>query len=160
LVSGYASNCPEYLDLFFAAGKIGAVLHNLNWRLTAHELGEVVADAEPRVLFYGPEWSPQVERLRPVLESTREIVALGEPSPGDWSLSERERESAEIRELPDLGLDHPWGIYYTGGTTGLPKVGRSFRPRRGPAATVLPRWRPQHLHGASGARRGHDDSLP
>ncbi len=44
-VSVYASNCPEYLDLFWAAGKIGFVLHNLNWRLTVHELTQIVADA-------------------------------------------------------------------------------------------------------------------
>ena len=29
--------------------------------------------------------------------------------------------SAELRDIPELSLDDPWGIYYTGGTTGLPK---------------------------------------
>ena len=55
-VSVYASNCPEYLDLFWAAGKIGFVLHNLNWRLTVHELTQIIADAEPVVLFYSADW--------------------------------------------------------------------------------------------------------
>ena len=35
-VAVYASNRPEYLDLFWAAPKIGAMLQNLNWRLTVH----------------------------------------------------------------------------------------------------------------------------
>jgi len=41
-VSVYASNCPEYVDLFWAAGKIGFILHNLNWCLTVHELRQIV----------------------------------------------------------------------------------------------------------------------
>ena len=59
-VSVYASNCPEYLDVFWAAVKLGFILHNLNWRLTVHELGRLVADAEPIVLLYSEEWREQV----------------------------------------------------------------------------------------------------
>jgi len=81
LVSVYSSNCPEFVDLFWAAGKIGAILQNLNWRLTVHELREIVTDAEPRVLFYSPDWCSQVEELRPSLDSIREVIAFGEPAP-------------------------------------------------------------------------------
>ena len=121
LVSVYSSNCPEFVDLFWAAGKIGAILQNLNWRLTVHELREIVTDAEPRVLFYSPDWCSQVEELRPSLDSIREVIAFGEPASGDHSFSERDGQPERIEDLPDLSLDHPWGIYYTGGTTGLPK---------------------------------------
>ncbi len=125
-VSVYASNCPEYLDLFWAAGKIGAILHNLNWRLTVHELREIVADADPIVLLYGPDWQSQVEELRSSFETVREVVALGardadHPGSGDRPFTERDRQSEVLTDLPDLTLDDPWGIYYTGGTTGLPK---------------------------------------
>ncbi|MDJ0924218.1 MAG: long-chain fatty acid--CoA ligase [Acidimicrobiia bacterium] len=120
-VSVYASNCPEYLDLFWAAGKIGFVLHNLNWRLTVHELRQIVADAEPVVLFYSDDWRDQVEELRPSFTTIRDVVAFGEPLDGDRSFSERDSSPAELGPRPDLGLDDVWGIYYTGGTTGLPK---------------------------------------
>ncbi|MCP4204155.1 MAG: long-chain fatty acid--CoA ligase [bacterium] len=121
LVSVYSSNCPEFVDLFWAVGKIGAILHNLNWRLTVHELREIVADAEPVMLFYSPDWQSQVEELRPSFESIREVIAFGEPAPGERSFSERELQPEQLDGLPQLTLDHPWGIYYTGGTTGLPK---------------------------------------
>ena len=33
-----AHNCVEFLDVWFACGKLGAILQALNWRLTAGEL--------------------------------------------------------------------------------------------------------------------------
>ena len=120
-VAVYASNCPEYLDLFWAAGKLGAVLQNLNWRLTVRELEGIVAAGEPTLLAYGPEWRSQVDELRPTLTTVREVVALDDPGPGDRAFAERESHSEALDDPPDLTLDDPWGIYYTGGTTGLPK---------------------------------------
>ncbi len=120
-VAVYASNCPEYLDLFWAAGKIGAVLQNLNWRLTVRELEGIVAGGEPELLIYGHEWRSQVDELRPSLGTVRELVALAEPRAGDRAFAERDRQSEALADLPQLTLDDPWGIYYTGGTTGLPK---------------------------------------
>jgi fatty-acyl-CoA synthase len=120
-VSVYASNCPEYMDLFWAAGKIGAILHNLNWRLTVHELRQIVAAAEPVALFYSPDWRAQVDELRSSFDTLREVVAFGEPGPGDRSFGERDGQSDLLTDPARLTFDDPWGIYYTGGTTGLPK---------------------------------------
>ena len=120
-VAVYASNGPEYLDLFWAAPKIGAVLQNLNWRLTVHELQGIVAAGSPRVFLYGPDWQPQTEQLKPSFTTVRQVVALGEPAAGEVALAEREALGAEAVVMPALTLDDPWGIYYTGGTTGLPK---------------------------------------
>jgi fatty-acyl-CoA synthase len=119
-VAVYAGNRAEYLDLFFAAQKTGIVLQNLNWRLTVHELSGIVADGEPTLLVYSPEWSEQVEELRPGL-TAKHVVAMGDPAPADVALAARMNEGPTAPAQPELGLDHPWGIYYTGGTTGLPK---------------------------------------
>ncbi len=120
-VSVYASNCPEYVDLFWAAGKIGCILHNLNWRLTVHELRQIVGDAEPTVFVYGEDWRAQTSELRSSLTADAHVVALGEPAPGDRSFAERDTMSTVLDDRPELELDDIWGIYYTGGTTGLPK---------------------------------------
>ena len=58
-----AHNCVEYLDVWFACGKLGVILQTLNWRLTPGELGELIRDAEPKVLVYGPEFVPQARVL-------------------------------------------------------------------------------------------------
>jgi fatty-acyl-CoA synthase len=121
-VSVYASNCLEYLDLFFACGKLGAILHNLNWRLTVFELQGLIADAEPKVLFYSSDWREQVNELRPGLASVQHVIALDQPAhSNDKLFAEREDCSSILTVRPDLHMDDAWGIYYTGGTTGLPK---------------------------------------
>lgn len=120
-VAVYASNCPEYLDLFWAAGKTGVILQNLNWRLTVHELRGIIADGEPEVLVYGDDWRAQVDELRPSLDTVRHVVAIGQGAEDDRHISERDDQSTSFDAWPELSMDDPWGIYYTGGTTGLPK---------------------------------------
>ena len=48
-------------------------------------------------------------------------MAFGEQRQGERPFSERDSESANLEGRPELTLDDPLGIYYTGGTTGLPK---------------------------------------
>ncbi|MEN8233828.1 MAG: long-chain fatty acid--CoA ligase [Actinomycetota bacterium] len=120
-VAVYASNRPEYLDLFWAAPKIGAMLQNLNWRLTVHELSGIIADGEPKVLVYSEDWRPQLEELKASFATIDHVVAMANPGPGERDMAERDEMSEALADVPDLTLDDPWGIYYTGGTTGLPK---------------------------------------
>ncbi len=121
-VSVYATNCVEYLDILFACGKLGAIQHNLNWRLTVTELEGIANDADPVVLIYSPEWREQVNALRTRVPSIKHWVALGEPAAAsDLQFSERDTHPDTFTDYPDLHPDDPWAIYYTGGTTGLPK---------------------------------------
>jgi len=120
-VAVYASNRSEYLDLFWAAPKIGAILQNLNWRLTVHELTGIIASGEPRVLIYSEDWRTQVEKLKSSLTTVEHVVAMTNPGAGERDFAERASMSAVLTHVPEMELDDPWGIYYTGGTTGLPK---------------------------------------
>jgi len=120
-VAVYASNRSEYVDLFWAAPKIGAILQNLNWRLTVHELRGIVEDGEPKVLIYSEDWRDEVEELKPSFTTIEHIVAMTNPGPGERDFSERDAMSSETPDRPELSQDDAWGIYYTGGTTGLPK---------------------------------------
>jgi len=120
-VAVYASNRAEYLDLFWAAPKIGAILQNLNWRLTVHELTGIVESGAPKVFVYSEDWRPQTEELKASFGTVEHVVAMTDPHPGECDLAEREEMSDRLPPVPNLDLDDPWGIYYTGGTTGLPK---------------------------------------
>ncbi len=120
-VAVYATNRPEYLDLFWAAPKIGAILQNLNWRLTVHELKGIVESGAPKVLIYSEDWRAQVEELKPSCTTVEHVMAITNPGPGERDIAERDAQSATLADRPELDLDDPWGIYYTGGTTGLPK---------------------------------------
>jgi fatty-acyl-CoA synthase len=117
-----AMNCVEYLDLWFACGKIGAIIQLLNWRLTPHELGGLLADATPTVFIYGPDFVPQTDALRAGAPSVRHFVALDHPvQAGDEAFADRERYPDGEPPEVDLAWHDPWAICYTGGTTGLPK---------------------------------------
>jgi fatty-acyl-CoA synthase len=114
-VAVLAMNCVEYLDLWFACGKLGAIMQTLNWRLTPRELAGLIADATPRVLIYGPDFAAAVDALRAHADSVQHFVAL------DSDFSERDHFSDTPTLPTELSWDDPWVICYTGGTTGLPK---------------------------------------
>lgn len=120
-VAVYASNKAEYLDLFWAAPKIGAMLQNLNWRLTAFELQGIIESGAPKVLIYSEDWRSQVGQLKPSFTTVEHVVAMTGPDHGERDFAERKTLSDKLPDTPELSLDDPWGIYYTGGTTGLPK---------------------------------------
>ncbi|MCL4256548.1 MAG: AMP-binding protein, partial [Anaerolineae bacterium] len=63
-VAVYATNSFEYLDIWMACGKIGAILQNMNWRLSVTELADLLVDATPKLLFYSDEFMEQVDSLR------------------------------------------------------------------------------------------------
>ncbi|HEU4321744.1 MAG TPA: long-chain fatty acid--CoA ligase [Roseiflexaceae bacterium] len=121
-VAVLAQNCVAYLDIWFACGKLGAVLQTLNWRLTPRELAALVEDAAPRVLVYGPEYAEQARALC----AGRRLQGLaleagGHAAPGDATLADREALPDSPPPPAELGWDDPWVICYTGGSTGLPK---------------------------------------
>jgi len=117
-----AKNCVEYLDLWFALGRIGGIMQTLNWRLTPYELEKLLTDGAPIALVYGSEFISQVNALRGKIPNLRYYVTLGEKaSPEDILFSEREYFSDDPLPEVDLDWDTPWVICYTGGTTGLPK---------------------------------------
>jgi fatty-acyl-CoA synthase len=135
-VSVHATNCVAYLDLLFACGKIGAVLQNLNWRLAPAEIAQIIADARPRVLAYTLDWRERMDALRPALAEVEHVIAIDLPGgmagassdaapharhEQDRAWAERDQHPDTLDERPALSMDDPWVIFYTGGTTGLPK---------------------------------------
>lgn len=123
-VAVLSMNCVEYLDVWFACGKLGAILQNLNWRLTPAELSGLAADATPIVLVYGPDFTAQVSTLRENATSVEHFVTLDgtrRSSPHDKTFIERNTQEDAPIPAVEIAPDDPWVICYTGGTTGLPK---------------------------------------
>jgi fatty-acyl-CoA synthase len=127
-ISILAKNCVEYLDIWFALSKIGAVLHNLNWRLAARELCSLLQDAKPTALIYD-NLLPDANEIRLTVQTLRETLAqetifisLGEPlSRKDFQFYNRENHPQTPLPDPRLLSHDIWTICYTGGTTGTPK---------------------------------------
>ncbi len=122
-IAVYATNSMAYLDLWMACNKIGAVLQNLNWRLTVAELEGLIRDTAPRILVYSDQFIASVNQLRARIPSVQHFIAIDQKAgPADHHFSERVSFPAALTApRPDLTWDSPWVICYTGGTTGLPK---------------------------------------
>ncbi|TVR60280.1 MAG: acyl-CoA synthetase [Gemmatimonadales bacterium] len=115
-------NDPRFLELLFAAGRVGAVAVPLNWRLAAPELVFQTEDAGIDLLFVGPE---QTELGGEVAEATGCRV-IPVPSAYDREAARaRSGQGASGGPPPPMstlpGDDDPVLMVYTSGTTGRPK---------------------------------------
>jgi fatty-acyl-CoA synthase len=120
-VAVLAMNSIDYLDIWFALGKLGAILQNLNWRLSARELIDLVVDADPKVLIYGDDFLSIVSELR-IVRPDLTFVALDEKDNlADAAFNERTNFGDAAPPEVELRWSDPWVICYTGGTTGTPK---------------------------------------
>jgi acyl-CoA synthetase (AMP-forming)/AMP-acid ligase II len=66
-VAVLSRNCPEYLEVYGAAGLGGYVGLGLNYRLSAPEQTTILQDAEPAVLMFEREYLGRVNELRGAL---------------------------------------------------------------------------------------------
>ena len=116
-VAVYAPNCSEYVYLFLACVKLGAVLVPLNFRLTPPELAVMLRDSDPSLLVHDEAFDDNVATLRAegvnvpglTISSLDGLVWGAQPPPVDFA-ADRPGE-----------LDDRVMILYTSGTTGTPK---------------------------------------
>ena len=109
------TNCPQYVELWFAAWHAGLVAVPINAKLHPRELEFILGNAGARLCFVTAELAGPVDGLRATLPALDRVIDVG---------------SAEYRNLAggDSSIDmHPsnpddvaW-MFYTSGTTGRPK---------------------------------------
>lgn len=125
LVAVLSMNCVEYLDIWFACGKLGAIMQTLNWRLAAGELISLLTDVTPKMLVYGPDFARQVDVMHDQVPGIGIYAAMDGnalASRHDGTLVERDACPQTPPPPVELTWDSPWALCYTGGTTGLPKA--------------------------------------
>ena len=118
-------NCHRLLEAYFGIPQIGAILLPLNIRLSPEELAYILNDAEPRMLFFDPEFIPLLEVLRPQLKSIEHYVGLRDAKP-DWacpSFYDDLLAKSEPAEIDYRGIDENSvaELFFTSGTTAYPK---------------------------------------
>ncbi len=121
-VALYSKNRIESLDLFFATGKLGAILVPYNIRLAPAELTYLIEKTSPTIMFYDPTIKEKVMKSRETVKIPLYIAMGSETVDGDQSYLEftQEEEKTNI-ERPIVHFEDPHLILFTGGTTGLPK---------------------------------------
>jgi acyl-CoA synthetase (AMP-forming)/AMP-acid ligase II len=111
-------NCCEFVTIFFAIIKSGAIAMPINMRLSANEIDVIFKDAAPAAVFFGVDERESISRI--IGDGTIRSFVIGAASaPSDVSLKtmlESEPEPIEVpAELDDCVIS------YTSGTTGRPK---------------------------------------
>lgn len=115
-------NSDRYLEVYYAVPWFGGVIVPLNTRLAVPELVYMLNDAGATCLLLGGTFAPLVPELQKQLETVRYFIHIGE---GEAAVPMLDYETilTEAAPIPDVGRggDTLAGIFYTGGTTGLPK---------------------------------------
>ena len=103
-------------EVFFAAGRLGAIFVPLNTRLTPAEVDGLLDDGRPAVLFHGPEQAGVAGQLS---QPPPLIPADGDQPGGIRALIEAGQHLAP--QAAEVNLADDAVILYTSGTTGTPK---------------------------------------
>lgn len=114
-VAVLASNELEYVFLFFALQRLGAILVPVNFRLTQREVDHIISDSSPKLVLFQEAYASIIENLpasvkpaKLLLQGTDSFASLLENSFGDeYAFTPNEND--------------PVMILYTSGTTGSPK---------------------------------------
>ncbi|MBP88350.1 MAG: AMP-dependent synthetase [Planctomycetaceae bacterium] len=114
-------NFPQMLEVMFAAFKAGCGAVPINWRLHPSEFAYIIDNAEATILFTTAEFDEQVSQIRRDLPRLRHIIttglATGDLQDYEAVLAAESEHFADIDVAPD---DVAW-LFYTSGTTGVPK---------------------------------------
>jgi long-chain acyl-CoA synthetase len=115
-------NCLEYADAYGAAMKFGFVSSPFNPRLQDEELNYLINYSECNTLFVGPGLVEIVERLRPDIPGVKNFISFKSSVPG--MISHRNIVETFPKDEPDADVreDDPVFLFYTSGTTGVPRA--------------------------------------
>ena len=106
-----SENRLEYIEVMFAAAKLGAILSALNWRLAKNELAHCISLVDPTIVLVS-------RRFQNALEDTNwQGTVVGIDDNYEALIAQSSDAEPPVVAQPEDGLL----ILYTSGTTGLPK---------------------------------------
>lgn len=120
-------NCHRFLEVYFAAAKIGAILVPINYRLACQDFIYILNNSQAKVLMAQPSLIEPLFDNKEELPSLGNIILTESSDAGKIKLTHLEYESLLERDKPDENYipvkqeSDTAQIYYTSGTTGRPK---------------------------------------
>jgi len=119
----------RYLECFFAVPMLGAVLMTVNVRLAPDQIAYTIDHSEAEVLIVHEDFAPLVPALLAAVSRIRRVIWASDAERPDAVVPAGDyRYEALIAAAPG---EHPWSdfdenamatVFYTTGTTGLPKA--------------------------------------
>ena len=114
-------NCCQYMETYFAAAKIGAILVPLNFRAKADELSYMLTNAEAKMLLTGARYADMVDKMLPGLTSVEHCISIDEKREGSLYYEDMISSASPEDIFTDIDDEDITILMYTAGTTGRPK---------------------------------------
>jgi long-chain acyl-CoA synthetase len=121
VVAVLSLNSHRHLECWLGIPRSGAVLNDLNFRLAPAELGFIVDDSDTVALVVDDAHLELGRHLRDGCDSLRHLIYAGTEAAPDDAIAYESLVEGEPAPAADLSEQDLAGIFYTGGTTGLPK---------------------------------------
>ena len=113
-------NCPEFVESTCALQKLGAIPSPMNYRFVPREIEYQTNHSDSKVFLTEDLWLENVQKARPNMPKVENYIVSGES--GEFLNYEDMIRKYPSREPEvEVGGEDPCVMYYTGGTTGMPK---------------------------------------
>ena len=120
----YSTNQMEYPSIFFGAAKSGGILAHMSSRSSIDELVNVIDNTDIEAVFVHSALADKVIMSREILPNLKRVIVFGdaaEAGEGIETLDQFLGDANTVSPEVDIKESDPFGITYTGGTTGFPK---------------------------------------
>jgi len=124
LVALYLLNGPEYLEAQLGGLAARTAPFNVNYRYVAHEVADLLADADAAAVVYHARFAPVLAEALPRLGRAPLLLQVADGSPHPRLPGAVDYEAALAAAAPEVPEDQSADdlfVLYTGGTTGMPK---------------------------------------
>ena len=115
-------NCPQYIEAYFAAAKVGAIFVPLNFRAKADELTYMINRAEIKVLFIGERYVELVRDILPDLTGLENCISIDGPAKGMLNYEDLISSASDEEFFGEIEDEDVTILMFTSGTTGRPKA--------------------------------------
>ena len=107
-VGVFGWNTYRYLEAYFAAPCMGAVVHTINIRLAPNDLVHIINHAKDKVLLVDEDLLPAIEAIAPRLESVEQIVVMGDGDPSSSVLPHAHSYERLMAKPPTASTSPNW----------------------------------------------------
>jgi acyl-CoA synthetase (AMP-forming)/AMP-acid ligase II len=118
----FASNCAEFLDLFFGCARSGVIGAAVNVRLSAEDIASYLHHVEPVAVAVHASLAPQAEHWLADVPSIRHVIGVGADHGRTLDLEELLAAESSAPPAVDLADSDCYQLAATSGTTGSAKA--------------------------------------